>query len=66
MWNQLCDDEHDAQVMTLMNRVIVGISVCFLAFGGFAISTRFGHPAPPTSVAYGTEQAHHDAAVFGD
>ena len=66
MWNALCDDQHDAEIMTLMNRVIVAITVCFLTFGGYAITTRFGADAPPTSVAYGTETAHKDAAVFGD
>lgn len=66
MWNTLCDDQHDAETMALINRVIVAITVCFLTFGGYAISTRFGAAPPPSSVTYGTESAHHDAAVFGD
>ncbi len=55
MWNTLCDDAHDAHAMTLINRVIVVITLSFLSFGGYAIATRFGASAPPTSVAYGTE-----------
>ncbi len=66
MWNNLCEDEHDSHAMKLTNRVFVTIAVCFLAFGGYAISTRLGADVPPTSVTYGTEKPHETASVFGD
>lgn len=66
MWKELCDDEHDVQAMTFVNRAIMIIAVSFLTFGGFAIATRLGASAPPTSVTYGTEKAHPTATVFGD
>jgi hypothetical protein len=66
MWNELCDDAHEAHAMKVINRAILTIGVCFLAFGGFAMATRLGADAPPSSVSYGSEQAHPDAAVFGD
>ena len=37
-----------------------------LIFGGFALATRLGADAPPSSVSYGSEKAHPSAAVFGD
>lgn len=52
--------------MKVINRAILTIAVCFLTFGGFAMATRLGAEAPPSSVSYGSEQAHPDAAVFGD
>ena len=66
MWKNLCDDEHDTHAMTVINRTFVGILVCFLSFGGFAIATRLGANVPPSSVSYGTEKAHPTATVFGD
>jgi hypothetical protein len=66
MWNNLCDDEHDAHAMQSINRVVMVILVTFMSFGGFAISTRLGAVEPPASVAYGTEQPTPDAAVMGD
>ncbi len=52
--------------MRTMNRVFLGIMLCFGVFGGYAISTRLGADAPPASVAYGTKPATPDATVFGD
>jgi hypothetical protein len=66
MWNELCDDAHEAHAMKVINRAILTIAVCFLTFGGFAMATRLGAEAPPSSVSYGSEQPHADAAVFGD
>ena len=66
MWNELCDDAHEAHAMKVINRAILSIAVCFLAFGGFAMATRLGAAAPPSSVSYGSEQAPRGAAVFGD
>lgn len=66
MWNNLCDDHHDAHAMKLTHRAFLAIFVSFVAFGGYAITTRFGAEVPPTSVTYGTEKAPADAAVFGD
>ena len=66
MWNDLCDDAHEAHAMQTINRAILTIAVCFLIFGGFALATRFGADAPPSSVTYGSEAAYKDAAVFGD
>ena len=66
MWNELCDDAHEAHAMKVINRAILRIAVCFLAFGGFAMATRLGADAPPSSVSFGSEKAGKDAAVFGD
>ena len=66
MWNELCDDAHEAHAMKVINRAILTIAVCFLAFGGFAMATRLGADAPPSSVSYGSEKAGKDADVFGD
>ena len=66
MWNELCDDQHDVHAMTVINRAVLTIVVCFLTFGGYAIATRLGADVPPTSVSYGTEKAHPTATVFGD
>ena len=52
--------------MKVINRAILTIAVCFLSFGGFALATRLGADAPPSSVSYGSEKAHPGAAVFGD
>ncbi len=52
--------------MKIINRAILTIAACFLTFGGFALATRLGAEAPPSSVSYGSEQAPKDAAVFGD
>jgi hypothetical protein len=66
MFNDLCDDAHEAHSLKLIHRVVMVIGVVFLTFGGFAISTRLGQSHPPASAAYGTKQAQPDAAVFGD
>ena len=66
MWNELCDDAHETHAMKVINRAILTIAVCFLSFGGFALATRLGADAPPSSVSYGSEKAHPSAAVFGD
>ncbi|MDQ8162025.1 MAG: hypothetical protein P3C10_05510 [Gemmatimonadota bacterium] len=66
MWNDLCDDQHEAHAMKVIHRAILTIAVCFLTFGGYAISTRLSADAPPKSVAYGSEQAQPDATVLGD
>ena len=42
MWNDLCDDAHDAQTMKVINRAVVVIALSFITFGGYAISTRLG------------------------
>ena len=52
--------------MKVINRAILTIAVCFLGFGSFAMATRLGADAPPSSVSYGSEQAQKDATVFGD
>ncbi len=52
--------------MQVIHRAVMVIALCFLGFGGFAISTRLGAGHPPKSVAYGTEQAPAGAAVIGD
>jgi hypothetical protein len=66
MWNELCDDAHDAQTMKVINRAVVVIALSFITFGGYAISTRLGADAPPSSVTYGSEAPHASAAVLGD
>ena len=66
MWNELCDDQHDAHAMRTINRTFLVIFACFVTFGGYALSTRLGAGAPPGSVAYGTEKPHPSAAVFGE
>lgn len=65
MWNELCDNEHDAHTMKIIHRVVFAIAFCFLSFGGYAITTRFGAGAPPSSVAYGSQKPEADATVFG-
>ncbi len=52
--------------MKVIHRAILTIAVCFLTFGGYAISTRLSAGAPPKSVEYGSEQAQPDATVLGD
>lgn len=66
MWNELCDEEHDAHAMKVIHRAVVVIGVCFLTFGGFAIATRLGGEHPPESVAYGTQKPSADVVVIGD
>lgn len=66
MFDNLCDDAHEAHSLKLINRVVLVIGAVFLTFGGVAIATRLGATHPPASVTYGTEKAHPDAAVFGD
>ncbi len=66
MWHNLCDDEHDAHAMKMINRVVLGIVAVFLTFGGVAIGTRLGAGHPPASVAYGTEKPSADIVVMGD
>lgn len=66
MFDNLCDDAHEAHALKLINRAVMVIGVVFLTFGGIAISTRLGATQPPASAAYGSEKAGPDAAVFGD
>ncbi len=66
MFNDLCDDAHEAHSLKQIHRVMMVIGVVFLTFGGVAVSTRLGASIPPESVAYGSQQAEQDAAVFGD
>ena len=66
MWTELCEEAHEAHAMKVINRAILTIALCFLTFGGFAMATRLGAKAPPSSVSYGSEEAQKDAAVFGD
>lgn len=66
MWNQICDEQHDADTMKVINRAVMVILFTFLSFGGYAVTTRLGAGAPPSSVTYGSQKADKDAAVFGD
>lgn len=66
MFDDLCDDAHEAHSLKLINRAVMVIGAVFIVFGGVAIGTRLGATQPPASAAYGTEQATPDAAVFGD
>ena len=66
MFDQLCDDAHDAHTMKVIHRTIMVIGVTFLTFGSYAVSTRFGAEVPPSSISYGTEKAPETTAVFGD
>ncbi len=66
MFDELCDDQHEAHSLKLIHRVVMVIGVCFITFGGYAITTRLGATVPPTSVTYGTQQPEPTAAVFGD
>ena len=66
MFKELCDDAHEAHAMKVIHRMCMVIGVTFATIGVFAISTRLGAGAPPSSVTYGTEKAAPDAVVFGD
>jgi hypothetical protein len=66
MFKELCDTHEDLHAMQVINRATLAVVVCFLGFGAFAVSTRMGADAPPTSVAYGNEAPHKTSAVFGD
>jgi hypothetical protein len=66
MFDNLCDDAHEAHSLKLINRVVMVIGVVFITIGGVAIGTRLGATHPPASAAYGSEKAGPDAAVFGD
>lgn len=66
MFDELCDETHDAHTMKVIHRACLVIMVTFVVFGGYAISTRLGADAPPSSVTYGTQKAGKDAAVFND
>jgi hypothetical protein len=66
MFDNLCDDAHEAHSLKLINRAVLVIGVVFVSFGGVAIATRLGATQPPASAAYGSEKAGSDAAVFGD
>jgi hypothetical protein len=66
MFDELCDDAHEAHSLKLIHRAVMVIGAVFIVFGGVAIGTRLGATHPPASAAYGTEQATPDAAVFGD
>ncbi len=66
MFDNLCDDAHEAHSLKLINRVVMIIGAVFITFGGSASSTRLGATRPPASSAYGSEKAGADAAVFGD
>jgi hypothetical protein len=66
MFNELCDDAHEAHSLKQIHRVVMIIGVVFFSFGGLAIGTRLGADAPPASVTYGSGPATTDAAVFGD
>lgn len=65
MFDDLCDDTHEAHALKIINRACLTIGVCFIAFGTFAVATRLGAKAPPASATYGSEAAPKDAAVFG-
>lgn len=66
MWNELCDDAHEAHALKVIHRACMVIALTFVTFAGVAIGTRLGADTPPASVAYGSEQATPDAAVFGN
>lgn len=66
MFNELCDDAHEAHALKVIHRACMVIALTFVTFAGVAISTRLGADTPPASVAYGSEQATPDASVFGD
>lgn len=66
MFNDLCDDAHEAHSLKLINRAVMVIAAVFLTFGGLAIGTRLGAEQPPASAAYGSKAPAPDAAVFGD
>ena len=65
MWNELCDNDHDAHTMKIIHRAVFAIAFCFLSFGAYAIATRFGAGVPPSSVAYGSQKPEPGATVFG-
>ncbi|MBY0491126.1 MAG: hypothetical protein K2R93_14890 [Gemmatimonadaceae bacterium] len=66
MWNELCDEAHEAHAMQVIHRAVLVIATVFLSFGGYAIATRLGADHPPTSVAYGTKAPAADVVVIGD
>ena len=66
MFNELCDDAHEAHSMNVIHRTCMVIGITFLSIATFAITTRLGAGAPPASVTYGTEKPGADAVVFGD
>lgn len=66
MFNELCDDAHEAHALKVIHRACMVIALTFITFAGVAIGTRLGANTPPASVAYGSEKATPDAAVFGD
>lgn len=66
VWKDLCDDAHEAHSLALIHRAVVVIAVVFVSIGGYAISTRFAHTAPPASVTYGSEKPTPDNIVIGD
>lgn len=66
MFNDLCDDAHEAHSLKQIHRVVMVIGAVFLTFGGIAIGTRLGATQPPASAAYGSAKPTPDAAVFGD
>jgi hypothetical protein len=66
MFNELCDDAHEAHSLKQIHRVVMVIGAVFFTFGGIAISTRLGATVPPASITYGSEKPTADVAVFGD
>jgi len=54
MWNELCDDAHEAHALSVIHRAVLVIAVVFFGFGGYMVTTRGGAVAPPDSLAYGT------------
>jgi hypothetical protein len=48
--SDIAHDEHDHHAFRMMNRVFGLIGLMTLLFGGYAVSTRFGHGEPhPTT-----------------
>ena len=66
MFDQMSPDAHDVHAMRVIHYTCAAIAVTFIGFGVFAIGTRMGAGAPPSSVTYGTEKPHRTAAVLGD
>ena len=66
MFKDLCDDAHEAHAMKVIHRACMTIGLTFATIAIFAITTRLGAGAPPSSVTYGTEKPGPDAVVFGD
>ncbi|MBI3790182.1 MAG: hypothetical protein HY275_04815 [Gemmatimonadetes bacterium] len=66
MFDQMSPDAHDQHAMRVIHYTCAVIALSFVGFGIFAITTRMGAGAPPSSVTYGTEKPHKASTVIGD